>query len=378
MKNIEKILLSLSLISIVGFLSSCKKETETVDDPKNETQLYTNWEQLQEFDYSSEKTFSNVCQTSSNVAWMYESTEKALYHTVDGWKTFSKNQNFIFDQSLVAEYKKQVFRDMSFVNDNIGFILLSGDNNITILKTTDGGVKWDSAVANIAHAYLNDIHFSDANNGWIVGLYNTAYKTSNGGKTWTKITFTDDIMYDFTDADFNAVYFSDANTGWISAWLHNKGYVIKTTDGGQTWHMTAFDQTDLNKQKVIKFRLNGSRGTAVATDGMLSHDGGETWQRQWIGNTFLLCDMQFVSDKIGFAIGGADGGFAYTTDGGKNELGESTWTKIDKKYFGLTKENDGIACWGMQFYGDTLGYLYTTVNVLDGYTHNRIYKYRKP
>ena len=53
--------------------------------------------------------------------------------------------------------------------------------------------------------------------GWVVGDDGYAYKTTNGGTTWTNInTLANGFpFFNNTTLDLNSVFFIDSNTGWV-------------------------------------------------------------------------------------------------------------------------------------------------------------------
>lgn len=76
-----------------------------------------------------------------------------------------------------------------FLSNLEGF---AGGANGHLLHTTDGGQNWSSSVLVSDTTFLIDIHFSDANNGFISGIfaYGGAAKpyfyTADGGQTWQR------------------------------------------------------------------------------------------------------------------------------------------------------------------------------------------------
>ena len=65
---------------------------------------------------------------------------------------------------------------------------------------------------------LQDVSFTDANNGTVTGSHGTILRTTNGGSTWTP-------QNSGTLEGLYGVSFTDANTGTI----------LRTTNGGATW-----------------------------------------------------------------------------------------------------------------------------------------------
>jgi hypothetical protein len=74
------------------------------------------------------------------------------------------------------------------------------------LHTTDGGTTWTEQ--STGSFWLDSVHFTDANTGWAVGLYDNILKTTNGGTTWKN-------QPTGTNTWLNDVCFTDSNTGWV-------------------------------------------------------------------------------------------------------------------------------------------------------------------
>ena len=75
--------------------------------------------------------------------------------------------------------------DVCFTDENIGTVVGStywflGN---TILRTTDGGISWSSQISG-TNLHLYNVFFTDANNGWAVGINGTILRTTNGGVTF--------------------------------------------------------------------------------------------------------------------------------------------------------------------------------------------------
>jgi photosystem II stability/assembly factor-like uncharacterized protein len=74
---------------------------------------------------------------------------------------------------------------------------------------------------------LQDIYFTDVNNGFAVGTPNSFMYTTDGGTTWTE------NLILLTSTDNYGVYFSDANTGWVAGF--NNARITKLTRSGVSW-----------------------------------------------------------------------------------------------------------------------------------------------
>ena len=60
---------------------------------------------------------------------------------------------------------------------------------------------------NLSDTHLQSVHFTDRNNGWIVGGSNAILQTTDGGNTWTGQTSTN-------GNNLNSVHFANSNNGW--------------------------------------------------------------------------------------------------------------------------------------------------------------------
>ncbi len=92
------------------------------------------------------------------------------------------------------------------------------------LKTTDGGMNWESQVSGTTN-HLFSVKFTDTNRGFAVGNLGTILKTTDGGTNWeSQVTGINQRLL--------SVYFVDDNTGWA---VGDGSTIIKTTNGGVTF-----------------------------------------------------------------------------------------------------------------------------------------------
>lgn len=114
----------------------------------------------------------------------------------------------------------QWFSDFFFVNRQVGWLIgVYG----TIAKTTNGGASWFVQRATVGRNQTN-VHFTDSLYGWVVGNQIEMYKTTNGGTTWLDVVPPNQV----NTAD---VYFFNRSEGW----LLSDHALHKTTDAGNTW-----------------------------------------------------------------------------------------------------------------------------------------------
>lgn len=114
---------------------------------------------------------------------------------------------------------------------------------------------------------------------WVSGSNGTVGKSSNAGKNWKWMT-----VKGFEKKDFRDIEAFDANTAIIMA-IEEPAYILKTTDGGDTWKVVYENKTkgmfldamDFATPKygmVVGDPINGNAFLAETTD------GGETW-KEW-------------------------------------------------------------------------------------------------
>lgn len=103
-----------------------------------------------------------------------------------------------------------------------------------VFKTSDAGASWEIITGDIDHSYITDIHFIDANTGYIVGK-DFFYKTSDQGATLTNM-FPNLIACPDAPSDgeiyINSFEYINENEWYIVS--TNDG-VYATNDGGATY-----------------------------------------------------------------------------------------------------------------------------------------------
>lgn len=128
-----------------------------------------------------------------------------------------------------------------------------------ILALQDGSWK---QLPNFGDFYL-DIDFPTPDIGYIIGNAGSLLKSTDAGKSWTKII--NKNTYSNKTA-FRAVHFVDGEIGYITG---EHGLLWKTKDGGTTWiHVQALPDIDFRDIDVIgeKGVLVGVSGTIITFD----------------------------------------------------------------------------------------------------------------
>lgn len=156
-------------------------------------------------------------------------TRPVVLRTTDGGTTWSP-------VTLPADLPGYGLSKSSFVDIMNGWVVagtIDEDETGAVLRTTDGGQTWKVAPLPDAKQVPQSIFFIDANNGWIVGATedeagdpgpSQILATKDGGATWevkTKVA-----------GSLRSVYFVDPQNGIA---VGSGGKAFRTADGGATW-----------------------------------------------------------------------------------------------------------------------------------------------
>ncbi len=118
------------------------------------------------------------------------------------------------------------------------------------------------------------------------------------------------------------VHFIDDKRGWA---VGNFGLGLMTADGGETWQRKTVSDDDSFKDVFFV----GEKGWIVGERGLILHtdDGGKTWKKQTSNGKSLL-SVFFVDENKGFTVG-SDGTILKTVDGGASwEVVDMGWETI--------------------------------------------------
>lgn len=194
-----------------------------------------------------------------------------------------------------------------FLNENTGWICGTGQK---ILKTTNGGLNFDSAY--VPTGYLYDLYFRNSLEGLACGQSASMYKTTNGGLNWNFIT----VPTGGALSDFNNFSFINYNTGFIIGAGTKRLY--KTTNFGTNWDSAS--TADGYEVAYTVFFANEFTGWIGGSSGYMrkTTNGGYNWYHENItqfGNGFFG-GIYFYNDTIGWAVG-APGKILYTETGGQ-------------------------------------------------------------
>lgn len=181
---------------------------------------------------------------------------------------------------------------------------------------------------------LSAVHFTDAQNGWVAGESGSVWRTSDGGRTWTRMDAPGRVS-------IVHLWFADADRGWLVAQTReseaDETVLFQTADGGRHW-------TEQKLSGIVRVQfVNARDGWAVGRHAALfrTTDGGAEWkpydgiedllgaQVEGLNRNFGFSDVTFTDAEHGWAVGNFYGrtrthigGLFATSDGG------NTWKRV--------------------------------------------------
>lgn len=183
-----------------------------------------------------------------------------------------------------------------------------------MLESFDAGMTWTARDMGSVTGMILDIKFVDANTGFIAGAsasdeekaHARILKTTDAGKTWRSV-------YESDRAGDNnwKLSFPTAQTGYGAIISYQapdneaRGYVVKTSDGGETWQKQIVTQDKDWIPYGIGF-IDAQHGfVGGSTGGYETRDGGTSWAAVKMG--LSVNKIRFVKRDDGgltaFAIG---------------------------------------------------------------------------
>jgi photosystem II stability/assembly factor-like uncharacterized protein len=246
---------------------------------------------------------------------------------------------------IPSPYDNAYYLDIYFLENNPNYGWACGKNGI-VIRTTDGGEKWDYAI--IPYAYqLESIHFVNEKVGYTSGLVSGStssggvFKSIDGGKSWTNVSPAGQI-------DVWGTFFLDENTGLsIGGGCGTASQQFyRTTNGGKNWIGFYRNMWDTGLSDLI---IDKNTGVGYASSSgviWITLDYGKTWDffaqtgtNDWqeeitlVGKTFLL------PYSTGCTGGDGGGGARISTDMGQTWRQKSFATPMFGSY--LFNEKSG-------------------------------------
>jgi photosystem II stability/assembly factor-like uncharacterized protein/subtilisin-like proprotein convertase family protein len=185
-----------------------------------------------------------------------------------------------------------IIRDVDMVSPNVGFMAAGAQ----LLKSTDGFASW--TLLQFGGSWF-DVSFVDENNGWVLRANDNGFvelwHTSNGGQTWDIKSMPDAV----------SVHAVNAQTAWVvehdydvlTMQYDDATYALRTTDGGQTFPTR--ELISLNNISTAVFFVdadNGWVGGIRQEFPSLTIEGAEIYRRGTLGVNSSKTPYDFDGD----------------------------------------------------------------------------------
>ncbi|HEY6425159.1 MAG TPA: YCF48-related protein [Pseudonocardiaceae bacterium] len=217
---------------------------------------------------------------------------KRMFDTTDGGATWNPVVN-LPPQAPVA------ICGLAVVDESVVYAAGTNFPNqpTRMMKTLDGGATWTAWDMSAHATLLVDTYFSDAEHGWVVGgkaqianptrddVKAVVLHTDDGGQTW--VNRAADLEAELPLGEWGwKIQFLDDQVGFVSLESFDRGAILKTTDGGQSWKRLEINdpQRNANLEGVGFVDADhgwvGGWGDPDFEGGFSSetHDGGQNWR----------------------------------------------------------------------------------------------------
>lgn len=265
------------------------------------------WEPV---NYNQDLQLTDVHFVSRDVGWVTGAAGTIL-GTTDGGKTWTAQLGG--DPAATGE---QTIGDLRFVSDKVGWATQVTGAHTNLLRTFDGE-SW--AQQGTIAAHYKDYAFTSESDG-VYASGDKIFKTSDGGKTWTKSydcqirAEVQGLAREMKCQIFN-MSFPSAQTGYAFAYISiDTSAVLKSEDGGATWSLAHLLEKEYANDGGLHFtdENNGFVRTYNARVYATS-DGGKTWNGIIANNLGLR--FRFADPQVGWSILYKQ--ISYTADGGR-------------------------------------------------------------
>jgi len=208
---------------------------------------------------------------------------------------------------------------LQVVNENI--VWASGTNS-TILRTTNGGEKWETyKYTEVDSLQFRDIHAWDSEKAVVLsagdGNQSGIYLFSASDSSWTK-TFS----MSYSDGFLDALNFWDREKGIaFGDAVNGKPFILFTNDGGQNWQEVDRDNVPQARDGEGGFAASGTNiavrpggiamiGTGAGGNARLLYttNYGQNWDARETpmvkGEAAGITSVRFINDQKGIIVGG--------------------------------------------------------------------------
>ena len=259
-------------------------------------------------------SFRAIDFINKDIGWL--AGDQGILKTEDGGNTWHKiwiNETVNYED----------FDKIDFINESVGWA------NGIVMRTVDGGRTWSERTVD------GEIYAVDENTAYAISRtldYESILKTSDGGLNWQSIL-------KYRDGAVEAIRFFNKNVGIASCQIMNDRNIVKTSNGGLNWYDITPNSANykyhynyagigatcfINEDEVI---IYGSvmcyRDRIKVPDKAFiikTSDGGATWEEKLIPEFVTMSGLQFINESSGYFLAHFDSIPVADPDPGPNPI----------------------------------------------------------
>lgn len=287
-------------------------------------------------DAGSDQALYSIDMVDDNIGWIVGQAA-TIQRTTDGGKTWTSQGGDVYMtddcRETHGEDEECALAPLFAISAVDAMTAYAIGDRSTVATTKDGGESWQSytlkndelegmdlnSLLAFEDPVLYDIHFFDAQTGFVVGEFGKIFQTTDGGESWQEkqATLVGDLYFDVMELPtFFDIEFLDRNRGFA---VGLDGRVAATTDGGESWDwaehgVEGFDSPFYSSEILP----NGNVWVVGASGQVLQGDANGKFRQGSFGtqvNNWIRA-VRFYDNKNGWVIGGF-GFIMNTTDGGE-------------------------------------------------------------
>ncbi|MEP6466892.1 MAG: hypothetical protein ABJB05_11340 [Parafilimonas sp.] len=263
---------------------------------------------------------------------------------------------------------KNVVTDMHFFDALDGIVITNAGE---IYQTKNAGINWTLQYASPDSIYLYQLLFTNNNTGYVVGGTTSCIgngctpaggqilKTNDGGNTWK-------VVLDKPDKEFVSISTND-NDELFAAANGIKNEIFRSADNGENW--TSVTTSPFNFYKII---FNDGTGfcTTLSSQWLISKDDGVSWNVDSSSASKYSNDIEF-KDGVGYCFSHLE--VYKTTDNGDNWIDQGISGSSGFRIVKPLSANSCIVFGSGRFTGGDFGIFYGAIwQTVDGNDWNGV------
>lgn len=245
---------------------------------------------------------------------------------------------------------------------------------ITVITPDAKNVDNENAKKYQIQTRLTDFRLLNASAGLAWGVTKNElrmYMTQDNGQTWANISPSTNVQFLSNPVYGQEIFFTDPSNGWIirSSFGMMETVVLRTTDGGTSWKISAFPDSNTLSSIYFNSPLNGwimtswdAKSTKESKALYATRDGGATWnlvmQNERYNPNLPNNSIPMAGVTTGMIFKDAEHGFVTLQTGALPKIymtgdGGATWTAgpefvVNESFEGCDRVITGVP----EFFGD--------------------------